>query len=228
MILIVSMAKPDDYDEKAAHTDIKRKFEKLTDTPALVQHYSEITPQRVADLPVGAIFISGSGCPWPDVEPRKLDGLYELVMNTDIPIHGACAGHQLLGFFFNLDFPEVDSLEDEFVRKLGPGEPVSVSDRYPGYFKEDGMYEIEILHDDPIFDGFDDSLVVKESHFCEVKTLPDGFIHLAHSENTEIQAMRHTDRVIYGTQFHPEAWSEEFDDGKRFMQNFFRIAAIID
>ena len=90
------------------------------------------------------------------------------------------------------------------------------------------MYEIEILHDDPIFEGFDESLVVKESHFCEVKKLPEGFVHLARNENSTIQAIRHTERPIYGTQFHPEQWTEEFQDGKRFMQNFFRIAGIID
>ncbi len=229
MILLVSMAKPEDYDRSCAHTELKRKFEKLTGSPALLQHYSEITPKLVDSLPIRTIFISGSGCPWPEVDPRKLDGLYDVMKNTEIPTHGACAGHQLLGFFFNADdWRQVERLEDEYVRPLGPGEAVSVSDTAPGMFLEQGIFEIQILAHDPIFDGLDTKLVVRESHLCEVKTLPPGFIHLARNGNCEIQAMRHGERPIYGTQFHPEAWTDKFEDGKRFMQNFFRIAGLID
>jgi GMP synthase-like glutamine amidotransferase len=229
MILIVSMSKPDEHDNTSTRGDLKRKFEKLTGTPALVQHYSDITPALVDSLSLDAIFITGSGCRWPEVDPRKLDGLYDVMLRTEIPTHGACAGHQLLGFFFNAeDFHKVERLEDEYVRKLGPGEAVSVSDKHPGQFAEQGIFEMEILAQDPIFEGFDGSLLVSESHFCEVKTLPPDFIHLARNENTEIQAMKHRDRPIYGTQFHPEAWTEKFTDGKRFMENFFRIAGLIN
>jgi GMP synthase-like glutamine amidotransferase len=230
VILLVSMARPQDYDEKCAHTELKRKFEKLTGTPALLQHYSEVTPQLVDSLPLKAIFISGSGARWrTEVDPRKLDGLYDVVIDTEIPIHGACAGHQLLGFFFNAeDWQRVDGLDDEHMRPLGPDEAVSVSDVHPGMFVEQGMFEIEITQQDPVFEGFTGSLVVRESHACEVKTLPPNFIHLARNHNCELQAMRHRDRLIYGTQFHPEAWTENHPDGKRFMQNFFRIAGLID
>ncbi len=229
MILIVSMSKPEEHDNTSTRGDLKRKFEKLTGAPALVQHYSEITPKLVDSLPIRAIFISGSGCPWPEVDCRKLDGLYDVMKNTEIPTHGACAGHQLLGFLFNAeDFHTVTRLEDEYMRRLGPGEPVSVSDKHPGWYCQSGMYEIEILRQDPVFAGFGDTLTVSESHFCEVKTLPPDFIHLARDDNCEIQAMKHKDRPIYGTQFHPEAWTETYPDGKQFMQNFFRIAGLID
>ena len=228
MILIVSMSRPEEHDKASTRGELKRKFEKLTGVPALVQHYSQVTPALVDSLPLDAIFITGSGCPWPEVDPRELDGFYDVMMATDIPTHGACAGHQLLGFFFNADdFHAVEKLDDEFVRRLHPGEPVSVSDKYPGQFVEQGIFEMEILVEDPIFEGFDGSLLVPESHFCEVKTLPPDFIHLARNENTEIQAMKHRDRLIYGTQFHAETWTEKFDDGKRFMQNFFRIAGLV-
>jgi len=112
VILVVSMASVEEYDERCAHTQVKRTFEKLTDAPALLQHYSQITPALVDSLPLKAIFLSGRGCPWPNAKCRKLDGLYDVVMNTELPIHGACGGHQLLGFFFNADdFRQVDRLE---------------------------------------------------------------------------------------------------------------------
>lgn len=230
MILVVSMASVEDYDEKCAHTQVKRTFEKLTDAPALLQHYSQITPALVDSLPLKAIFISGSGCPWPNVDCRKLDGLHDVVMDTTLPIHGACAGHQLLGFFFNADdFRQVDRLEDEYMRPLGPGEAVSMVDRPWGMFLEQGVFEVEIVQQDLIFEGFEGKLAVTQSHSCEVKTLPPDFIHLARNDNCEIQAMRHRNRPIYGTQFHPERWHDElYPDGKRFMQNFLRIAGLID
>jgi len=229
MILIASMARPDEYEKGSMPNALKRKFEELTGTPVLMQHYSQINPKLVASLPLDAIFITGSGVPWPEVDPRKLDGLYDVMMNSDIPTHGSCAGHQLLGFFFNAeDFHTVTKLDDEFVRRLRPGEPVSVSEKYPGWYSQSGMYEIEIIREDPIFAGFGDTIVVDEGHFCEVKTLPPGFIHLAQDDNCEIQCMRHKQRPIYGAQFHAEAWTENYQDGKRFVQNFFRIAGLID
>ncbi len=228
MVLIISMARPEEYDNAAAAGELKRKFEKITGTPALVLHYSEVTPELVDSLPVEAIFITGSGCPWPEVDPRKLDGLYDLMMQTQIPTHGACAGHQLLGFFFNAtDWSKVERLEDEFTRDLRADEAVAYDDKYPGKFLENGIFKIEIVADDPIFEGFDGSLLVRESHYCEVKTLPPGFTLLASNGNCQIQAMRHNERPIYGTQFHPEAWTEKFSDGKRFMENFFRIAGLV-
>ncbi len=228
MILIASMSRPEEHDKTSTRGDLKRKFEKLTGVPALVQHYSEITPKLVDSLPIEAIFITGSGVPWPEVDPRKLDGLYEVMMETEIPTHGSCAGHQLLGFFFNNDFGEMDKLEDEFTRRLRPGEPVSVSEKYPGWYLQSGMYEIEIIGQDPIFAGFGDTMIMDEGHFCEVKTLPPDFIHLARDDNCEIQCMRHKERPIYGAQFHAEAWTENYQDGKKFMENFFRIAGLID
>ena len=229
MILIVSMSKPEEHDKAASRGELKRKFEKLTGVPALVQHYSEITPALVDSLPLEAIFITGSGCLWPDVDPRKLDGFYDVMMATEIPTHGSCAGHQLLGFFFNAeDFRTVEKLEDEHVRKLRPGEAVSQNDKHPGWYCQSGIYEVEVIGEDAIFAGFGDTIIVDEGHFCEVKTLPPDFIHLARDEHCEIQCMKHKDRPIYGAQFHAEAWTEKFDDGKRFMENFFRIAGLID
>jgi len=230
MILIVSLARPEEHDRASSFGELKRKFEAMTRAPALVQHYTEISPERVAGLPVRAIFITGSSCPWPEVDPRGFDGLYDLATTTTIPTHGACAGHQLLGFFFNAtDWRAIHSLPDEFMRALAPGEvDVRMGKSYEGWFAEDGAYTVQILQPDPIFAGFEGSLVVREAHVCEVKRLPTGWLHLARTDTCAIQAMRHPGRPIYGTQFHPEAWSEHYPDGQRFMANFFRIAGLIE
>jgi GMP synthase (glutamine-hydrolysing) len=228
MILIASLEKiGETYNTSSGHHALKCKFEHMTGCPVLVQHYSQITAKLVDALPVDAIFITGTSVPWSEVDVKDLYGFCDFVRDTEIPIHGACGGHQLLGIFFNNDLRTVDKLENNWMRKLHPNEPDSMPDYHPGWFTESGVWPVQIIAADPIFEGFDDSLMVREAHAGEIKTLPPDFVHLARNDNCEIQAMRHKDRPIYGTQFHPEAWNDDYPDGKRFMENFFRIAGLI-
>ena len=60
-------------------------------------------------------------------------------------------------------------------------------------------------------------------HYCEVKTLPPDFQLLASSGHSRIAAMRHADKPLYGTQFHPEAYAAPFFHGRTLLQNFARI-----
>lgn len=39
--------------------------------------------------------------------------------------------------------------------------------------------------------------------------------------------IKHRDRLLYGTQFHPEAYDEAHLDGKKLLQNFFRLAGVL-
>ena len=48
-------------------------------------------------------------------------------------------------------------------------------------------------------------MMLRCAHYCEVKKLPPGFELLASSGHCRIAAVRHRDRPLYGTQFHPEA-----------------------
>lgn len=65
-----------------------------------------------------------------------------------------------------------------------------------------------------------------EAHYCEVKRIPKDFVLLASSENCENQVMRHAVRPIYGCQFHAENWTDAYPDGKKVMENFFKIAGL--
>jgi anthranilate/para-aminobenzoate synthase component II len=42
-----------------------------------------------------------------------------------------------------------------------------------------------------------------------------------------VQAVKHKTRPVYGTQFHPEIWDDAHPDGKRLLQDFFRIAGVL-
>lgn len=116
------------------------------------------------------------------------------------------------------------------MRLLKPGEPVTNPDYHPEYFMERGFYTLELTESgrtDPLFEGIDQNTQVYESHYCEIKTLPSEFELLASTGECRIQAMKHKNRSLYGVQFHPEDYlinPERLTDGKRLLENFFRIA----
>jgi hypothetical protein len=76
----------------------------------------------------------------------------------------------------------------------------------------------------PLFAGLDETVVVEQRHFWELKTAPVGFVRLAASDACPIQAIRHGGRPLYGVQFHPERYSERHPDGRIILSNFFRLA----
>lgn len=60
-------------------------------------------------------------------------------------------------------------------------------------------------HASPLpFAGLPASLSVWMSHGDRVERLPDGFLSIAHSENSPLAAVADESRKIYGIQFHPE------------------------
>ena len=228
MILVISMAQLDAYDRNDGSTGLKRKFEKLTGVPVVSLHHSEVTPESVAHIGPKAIFITGFGHSWNTVPVKELYGVSDLLHTTSIPVYGACGGHQLIGFCFNRNLREVAQLEDEPMRRLRPGEPdPGPVDYNPGYYVARGFFDVEVLREDPIVAGLGKTFRVLEAHYCEVKTLPPGFVHLATSPDCRLELMKHRDRPIYSAQFHAESWSNHYTDGRTVMLNFFRLAGAV-
>ena len=85
---------------------------------------------------------------------------------------------------------------------------------------------VRVLAPNPWFDGLGDQPVMFEAHYWEVKAPPAGFQVLAASDLCGIQALAHQDRPLFGTQFHPEAYDAAHPDGRRLLENFFRLAGI--
>ena len=90
-----------------------------------------------------------------------------------------------------------------------------------------GVQPVEIVQPDPIFRGLRGPFMVPEAHYCEIKALPPGFVHLARNANCELQCIRHEGKPLYGAQFHAETWTDYYADGKTFITNFFRIAGLV-
>ncbi|HXW94455.1 MAG TPA: gamma-glutamyl-gamma-aminobutyrate hydrolase family protein [Nitrososphaerales archaeon] len=142
-----------------------------------------------------------SGSPAMFTEARtisKFQPEVDAVLDSNVPVLGVCFGHQLLAHAFGA----------EVVR--------------------DSMHVLEmvkttVLKDDTLFDGLPRSLMLMESRYEIVKSLPDGFALLARSSTSRIATMKHPTRQLYGVQFHPERFTREHPEGERVVGNFVRM-----
>ena len=64
-----------------------------------------------------------------------------------------------------------------------------------------------------------DSLLVFESHSFEISRLPKELISVGESPSCRYEIIRHVDRPVFGTQFHPEMSS----DGTALIERFCRL-----
>ena len=100
--------------------------------------------------------------------------------------------------------------------RLEPGEG------YTGAKRERGFAEVE-TNAQGIFKGMPTNITVWHSHFDEVKALPPGFEASASSPTCPIQAMQHTERQLFGVQFHPELFDTDHPDGRKVLENFLSL-----
>jgi len=108
---------------------------------------------------------------------------FKWIQNFDKPVFGICAGHHITGFMFGA----------ETIRSQEP---------------ESGDFEVEIIKQDPIFKGLSKPLKVKQMHNDSI-TLPDEFELLATSKTCRNQLMKHKEKPIYTSQFHPEFYNSD-------------------
>jgi len=123
----------------------------------------------------------------------------DLVRKLDCPFLGICFGHQLIGAAYG---SEVFDL----------GHTVRESK------------EIKLIGSDPLFDGLPGSIGVSESHRQALTRVPEGFRHLAESATSQVEAIGHKTRPVYGLQFHPERSDERHPHGRMIVQNFLKLA----
>ena len=100
--------------------------------------------------------------------------------------------------------------------RLDPGEG------YEGAKRERGFYDVE-TNARGIFRDLPTKITVWHSHFDEVKSLPLDFLATAANDTCPIQAMQHSERPLFGVQFHPELFDDAHPDGRRVLENFLRL-----
>lgn len=218
--------------------DVKLKLEELSGQPCIVQRYCDASLQGLRDLGISALLISGNATEFSEYGDCAFTELHRIIRAAEWPIIGFCGGHQQIG--------AAHGAAVEPMRLLHPGEPDLTDLSGPGYLKEWGFTPVTVVADDPVLDGLNRTPVLLEVHYCEVKRLPPGFHLLASTPDCTVQLMRRDDQPVYGAQFHPEGYTEwpnddrselvnliypsgyhrAAPDGRRLLQNFFRIAGI--
>jgi GMP synthase (glutamine-hydrolysing) len=227
MITYIVTEKLSNYESNGGHR-VKRKLEKLSGLPCLVQFYGDVRLEKIKQLGIKAVIFSGYGTPMEERALESYKGVYELVREGDLPMIGFCGGHQLIAeLYAPHNDKEITQMRNYPIRKLRKGEPDPNPGYHPGFSKEWGVYPISIVRDDKLFEGLDNQFMAFEYHRCEIKELPEDFILLASTKEVEVQAYRHKAKPIYGTQFHPENYTDYYPAGKKLIQNFFKIAEIL-
>jgi GMP synthase-like glutamine amidotransferase len=210
--------RPEAAPRKAEQVTWAMRFQEISGLPCLLQHFTQVSPRRLAEVGIRAVIVSGHSTLIDDYDPASLAPLIEVIRSAELPLLGLCGGHQLMGLAFGV--------RPEPMGPLARGEADPRPELAPGMRKEWGAYPIRILGDDPLFAGLGDAAVVEQRHFWELKTLPEGFVRLAASDACAIQAMRHSARPLYGVQFHPERYSDAHLDGRTIVANFLRLAGL--
>lgn len=136
------------------------------------------------------IVLSGGPASVYDVNAPKIDAK---IFEIGIPILGICYGYQLISLLL--------------------GGIVEKSEK-----REFGLAKINVQNSEKLFDGIPSSFNVWMSHSDKVVKLPNNFVSLASTDNTEFAAVCEPKKKIYGVQFHPEVTHTEF--GKQLLQNF--------
>jgi GMP synthase (glutamine-hydrolysing) len=192
---------------------LQRRVAEITGLPCILVHYSEVSWREFDNPHIKAILLMAQRNRMNDQLQAKL---YEFLRRNRTPLIGFCGGLQMIAEAFGGRIAPM--------RKLKPGETDTNPKYYPGQFKEWGFMPVRILERDPLLAGFADTLTVKEMHAYEVTKLPAELRLLASTDECRVEIAKHRDRLLYGTQFHPEAYDDEHLDGKTLLTNFFRMA----
>lgn len=143
----------------------------------------------IKEEPKGIILSGGPSSVYDENSPK----INQEIFNLGIPVLGICYGFQLISFML--------------------GGEVQKSPK-----REFGLSKISLKNSDLLFQNVPEEFNVWMSHSDKVIRLPENFIPLASTENTEFAAACDLKRKIFGVQFHPEVTHTEF--GQQIIQNF--------
>jgi GMP synthase-like glutamine amidotransferase len=194
----------------------KLTLERLSRDVCLMTHYTQVSARLLKEAHPWAICHSGGSALYDTYDVLDHRGYGQCVLKWDIPQIGFCGGMQVLAV--------------KLGGTIGPMREVrgSEADHNPGYlpgtYKEWGVYPVRIEKPDPLFRGLSNPFRVQEFHSWEVKDLGPQLNLLATSDTCHVQAFVQKDRPVYGTQFHPEQSCDNYPDGFRLIENFYRIA----
>ena len=158
--------------------------------------YCEIHPynhglNEFEDHPPKGVVLSGGPMSVNDEGAPYLDtGIYD----WNVPVLGVCYGLQIIAHTI-----QKGSVERSNKREFGRASLI----------KND---------DNALLSGIPQNSTVWMSHGDKLRSVPDGFRIIAHTENAPVAAVCHNDKPIFGVQFHPEVVHTE--NGSKLLANF--------
>lgn len=141
---------------------------------------------------VGVIFSGGPSSVYDAASPHVSPDVWEFIEEKKLPVLGICYGMQEIAHTFG-------------------GEVA------PSPEREFGRAEITIVSDDPLVESVDHSQMWM-SHGDKVTKMPDGFVKIAVTANSEHAAIANAAKKMYGLQFHPEVTHSI--NGIQLLKNF--------
>lgn len=175
-----------------------------------IPHY-EISLDMLKSLkpqPIAIIF-SGNNANYPNLPMYEFNGGFEIVRNSDIPILGICAGHQLEVMAYGYTYAHSTGWFDNTILDI---ETEVVPD------------SIKIVKKSPVFKDIPNPFFGVEIHSWATaeEVFPIiGFELLAKS--SYVQAQKIKDRMVFGEQFHAEV-DISANQGKPMIYNFLSLA----
>jgi GMP synthase (glutamine-hydrolysing) len=199
--------------QEARPAVLRSRLRTLSGLDCLVLHQSELRAAELDRPLVKAILFGGRS---KTLSRAKDEEYFPLIRSTRIPLLGLCGGCQLIGSAFGA--------KTVALRKLRAGETDPNPKYHPGQYKEWGFLPVNVGRPDPLFASLPREIVVREMHAYQMAEPPADFELLASTAECRVQAVRHRTRIVYGTQFHPEAYDAEHTHGQTVLENFFRLA----
>lgn len=201
-ILIINNEK---YKEEQGWSNkVEQSLKNIEDVSCTISHYSSIDDKFIENLKPQFIILTGRiGHHWDENEmEEKYLPCLNTINNFNIPTLGICAGLQLIAL-----------MDGGSVGKMIEEEDVL----------EEGYVKHFIKQDHQLLNGLNHQFICKQFHRDEVKELPDSMTLLATSDMCKVQAIAHKKLPIFGVQFHPEWYSNEYPDGRIILENFLNI-----
>ncbi len=154
----------------------------------------ELTAEDALALKPDGIVLSPGPC-----TPKEAGICVELVQKApkDLPILGVCLGHQSIGAAEGSDIITAKEIRHGKIS--------------------------EIRHEaGPLFEGLPETFDVVRYHSLAIETedLPQTLLADAFTADGEIMSVRHTERPVFGVQFHPESILTEH--GHALLANFLK------
>ncbi|KAK4217061.1 class I glutamine amidotransferase-like protein [Rhypophila decipiens] len=163
--------------------------------------YTEMLPcttklDTLTFKPKGVIFSGGPASVYDARAPHVDPAIYDL----GVPILGICYGCQEIAWRASTD-------------NVARGEAREYGHTDVTIKKVEGAEHVNQL-----FQGLGEEMHVYMSHFDKLVKLPENFVTIASTDNTEFAGIAHKTKKIYGIQFHPEV--SHTPRGTELLKNF--------